>query len=730
MMRIISLTLFLFTFMFPPTLWGQSQLIDIFRPKQTENQADKTINAAEKKKEVEAEILQLEKSWEQANAIAPDSPRTKHLKDQLEGLEELKLYYEQIAEAQKQFEERQARIQGEKEELRLWSQSEPPQILNPSFSNLDKLEGQLNDIFNRKEIFESSLKTLHTTLAEQKESFQQLETERRRAKEALETNRDPTLQADLTQTLENLQLESRNTKAKMALTSWEIKNEKILQEIAQAQERVLSKKIEWLKGNVQFTNQDLEEKIDQIEETKQDLTREIRKTRNLLQRLEASAQKDEAEWTDEQREKYQNRKNALQTRINLLSRQFQRLDEIKDTWRRRYLAFNDSVDKSQLLDWEKETRDSLEDVRRQENIINVRLGELKKEADNGELTDSYSLIQTAQNYLGHLNQEHQLYEKFLIELQPKVTKLELSEKLGEAWTKVVKVWRFELFSVDDRPITVQKLFFALILLILGYKFSRKFSRWLGSHVFPHLGLESGVAAALKTLAFYLLITFVTLTVLYLVNVPLTLFTVLGGALAIGVGFGSQNIVRNFISSLILLIERPIKVGDMVELDGTYGTIESIGARSTIIRGFNNVHAIVPNSDLLEKKVVNWTLSDDLIRIMVSVGVAYGSPTRDVAKLIRKAVTEHGKVIPNPEPIILFKEFGNSSLDFEVHFWIKMRVLMDRERIESDIRYRIDSLFREAGITIAFPQRDVHLDALGPLPVKVIPPEEKSPIESV
>ncbi len=112
--------------------------------------------------------------------------------------------------------------------------------------------------------------------------------------------------------------------------------------------------------------------------------------------------------------------------------------------------------------------------------------------------------------------------------------------------------------------------------------------------------------------------------------------------------------------------------------------------------------IVPNSSFLEKNVINWTLSDDRHRAQIAVGVAYGSPTEEVTRLIRKAVEDHPRILKRPDPIILFADFGNNSLDFEAHFWIRMRRLMDRRIIASDLRYRIDEMFREAGIVIAFP----------------------------
>jgi len=281
------------------------------------------------------------------------------------------------------------------------------------------------------------------------------------------------------------------------------------------------------------------------------------------------------------------------------------------------------------------------------------------------------------------------------------------------------VWGYEIATVDGRPITVGKVLIGILLFGLGIVLSRYLSQQLARRVFPRLGLEVGAVAALQSLSFYVFVSLLTLLALNVINVPLTVFTLAGGALAIGVGFGSQNIVNNFISGLILFMERPIRIGDMIEVDGTYGVVERIGARSTRVRSFSNIHIIVPNSAFLEKNVVNWTLSDDRIRTQVTVGVAYGSPTRTVDRLIRQAVDEHQSVLELPAPMVSFTDFGDNALVFDVFFWIRMRTQMDRRRVESDIRYRIDELFREAGITIAFPQRDVHLDSTRPVEVRVV-----------
>ena len=201
------------------------------------------------------------------------------------------------------------------------------------------------------------------------------------------------------------------------------------------------------------------------------------------------------------------------------------------------------------------------------------------------------------------------------------------------------------------------------------------------------------------------------TVLGILKVPLGAFAFISGAIAIGIGFGAQNIINNFISGWILMGERPIRIGDLLEINGTLGRVEAINTRSTRIKRTDGVRIVVPNSHLLENMVVNWNLGDDDIRVFVSVGVAYGSPVRLVAELLEKAVTEQEDVLQDPAPRILFQDFGNSALVFEAYFWTQLRPGGDMRRLRSEIRFRVDELFRENDITIAFPQQDVHLDGV-------------------
>ena len=295
----------------------------------------------------------------------------------------------------------------------------------------------------------------------------------------------------------------------------------------------------------------------------------------------------------------------------------------------------------------------------------------------------------------------------------------ISDRLGPLREQLGSIWSYEITSVDGQPITIGKVAIAMLLILVGYLVSRLLSRRLGRSILPRLGLTKGAALAFQTLAFYCLFAVFFLWALRLVSIPLTVFTVLGGVLAIGVGFGSQNIINNFISGLIILAEHPIKVGDLVDVDGVYGQVERIGPRSSRIRAGDNTHVIVPNSAFLEKNVLNWTVSDDVIRVWVDVGVAYGSPVEEVAAGLERAIAEETDILEKPRPEVLFMDFGDNALAFRAYFWVRIASTLDGYRIRSRLRFRIDRIFREAGIVIAFPQRDVHLDSLSPLEIRLV-----------
>ncbi|MEL7185750.1 MAG: mechanosensitive ion channel domain-containing protein [Pseudomonadota bacterium] len=284
-----------------------------------------------------------------------------------------------------------------------------------------------------------------------------------------------------------------------------------------------------------------------------------------------------------------------------------------------------------------------------------------------------------------------------------------------------EIWEFVLFTVPGgESVTVGKLVLVLVLLIGGYLVSRFIGYLLGQRL-SKTKVSPGVTHTIKRVTFFSLLVLVVLTALSLLGVPLTAFAFATGAIAIGVGFGAQNIINNFISGWILMAERPIRIDDFVEIDSTQGTVELIGTRSTRIRRLDGVHMLVPNSRLLEQTVTNWTLVDDKVRSSVRVGVAYGSPVNRVAELIMQAVVAQAEVIADPAPSVIFEDFGDNALIFDAFFWCEVGGEKLLRVIRSDIRFRISDLFEKNDITIAFPQRDVHLDSLKPIEVRVVEP---------
>ncbi|GAB4108313.1 MAG: mechanosensitive ion channel [Phycisphaeraceae bacterium] len=281
------------------------------------------------------------------------------------------------------------------------------------------------------------------------------------------------------------------------------------------------------------------------------------------------------------------------------------------------------------------------------------------------------------------------------------------------------IWNAELFSASGSPIKLNQIVLALLIILIGVWISKRIAKMVRYRLARIQRIDSHAAAVIQTIVFNTLVVIIILAAMPIAGIPTTIFTVLGGAVAIGIGFGAQNLFNNLISSLIIMIERPIRLGDIVQVGEHEGLIEAINNRCTQIRRSDGIDLLIPNSQFLEQPVVNWTLSDRDVRGSVTVGVAYGSPTDKVAQLLRRCMDEHPRIHERPEPIILFNDFGDNALIFEAYFWSRITRPMDLKMIQSDVRFRFDQLCREAGIVIAFPQRDVHLDTLRPLEVKLV-----------
>jgi len=262
------------------------------------------------------------------------------------------------------------------------------------------------------------------------------------------------------------------------------------------------------------------------------------------------------------------------------------------------------------------------------------------------------------------------------------------------------------FMVGSRKVTLGLVLTAAAVLYGAFLTSWAVQTMLMKGVFTTRELQVGVRISIARLIHYGFVFVGFLLALVALGVHLRDITIIAGALGVGIGFGLQGIVNNFVSGLILLFERPVKVGDYIQLGEKWAEIKRIGLRATVVETLDRSEIVVPNSDLISNQVTNWTLSNRMVRLVIPVGVEYGSDVPLVMETLKEAAMASSKVMRMPEPQVLFVNFGESSLDFELRVW--MSNIDDRFTVKSQLHQEIDSRFRQAGIVIAFPQRDLHL----------------------
>ncbi len=248
---------------------------------------------------------------------------------------------------------------------------------------------------------------------------------------------------------------------------------------------------------------------------------------------------------------------------------------------------------------------------------------------------------------------------------------------------------------------------AALALYVGVFISRLGRDLMRVRIFPYTALDTGVQYTIATTVHYVILILAALVALNILGFPLTNLALVFGALGVGIGFGLQNIVNNFFSGLILLFERPIKVGDMLVIDGQWGLVKEIRVRSTIFETFDRYVLVIPNSELVSNKVLNWThYGAGINRLTLKVGVSYGSDVRQVTQLLTEVCKANPRVVPEPPPQIFFEVYGDSSLNFNI--WVHLKTPSDRIPATHELNSAIFEAFRQHGIEIPFPQRDLYI----------------------
>jgi potassium efflux system protein len=517
--------------------------------------------------------------------------------------------------------------------------------------------------------------------------------------------------------------------------------------MANQEEEIYRKQATWVQKHLRIQDSDLDQQLallsqDQnrlaVQRTK--IQRVMEQKARIWERAKKEAKGAEAsgpvyEAASQEKEAWQ---QAYQRILDSLDNRLSILRSKEAFWKRRLSLLKGEATPEQLLRWQKDVKERRDIVSKYAKylgddtvMLQAQLATLEKRLANPDLDPKLKDLLTSQKaaYLAVIQEQNglmqtlagtdQLARRFSEEIRANLTQDPWSAFVARIKVALHHFLDYDIWVIDNQAVTVSKFLEALVFLILGLLLARIILHRLIYPVLEKTLWRHVKAEILQKTVSYLAYIVVVLITLGKLRIPLQSFATLGGGIAIGLGFAAQTVIKNFISGFILLGEKPIGIGDLVEVGGILGNVQDIGSRSTLLRTGENKDILVPNSYFLENTITNWTRKDRRIRAQVTVGVAYGSPVEKVKELLLQAAAEQDHILKTPQPFVLFNDFADNSLIFDLYIWIEVAGVMGRRILQSALRFKIDELFRAAGIVIAFPQRDVHLDTQGPLEVHLV-----------
>lgn len=281
----------------------------------------------------------------------------------------------------------------------------------------------------------------------------------------------------------------------------------------------------------------------------------------------------------------------------------------------------------------------------------------------------------------------------------------MNETFLSIWNFITKVWATELFGAGT--VTIGGVLMLIVLFALVVMAERLLQRLIIRRFLSKTRLQSSLQYGLSRIFGYLLMAIGFYIAFQIAGFDLSSLAIVAASLGVGVGFGLQNIINNFVSGIIILAERPISIGDRIDVAGVAGRVTKIQLRSTTVVTNDNITMIVPNADFISNTVTNWSHGDPKVRIRVPVGVAYGTNLKLLQDLLLEAAVEHPKALSNPSPLVIFTEFGDNSLNFELAVWTE-EMTATPIHFTSQMNFIIEKKLRDNDIEIPFPQRDLHI----------------------
>ncbi len=286
------------------------------------------------------------------------------------------------------------------------------------------------------------------------------------------------------------------------------------------------------------------------------------------------------------------------------------------------------------------------------------------------------------------------------------------ENIREILSPVANTLQYTIFTVGKTEISLSLLLYLIIAIFLLFYLSAKIRNILQNKILVKYNVELGVRQAISTIVRYIIVFIGLVVIVQSTGIDLSFLALLAGALGVGIGFGLQSVTNNFVSGIVILLERPVKVGDRIEItnpagESVYGDVINISGRATTVLSNDNIAIIVPNSDIITSTVINWSYNDHKVRFNIPIGVHYKEDPEIIRSLLLEVAADNEGVLKNPAPDVLFDEFADSSLNFLLRVWTN-RYIQKPGVLKSQLYYAIHKKFKENNIEIPYPQRDLHL----------------------
>jgi potassium-dependent mechanosensitive channel len=634
-------------------------------------------------------------------------------------------------------------------ELKAWAAPPAEPVTSFSFIEFDRLVNRLAAEKARTELVRSKLKAAKAALEQGNSDLNAREQERRKAQEAFEAGKTTPDAAKLAATLDDVRRSSLIAADTLALRKRELEREKLSDSVQTLTVELLQGKVDRYQPLVIFTDADLKEQLKKLD------TRE-EAIRSALETAERDGTQAAAMWSRAKRsletatgdktvvteevEAWQRAREQARERKNTALDQLLQVDQLRTAWNRlfRLMSGTKPPTPEELNTWKDETASTLKILIGSTQSHLLRIDELRNElatvfskfaaakdgpAELRTLIDSQrgsieAMIRTHEANLVSIDASRRLHGKLRTELSHGIDLLSPEQWAHEAWASLVWVWDYEIAANGDLSVTVGKILRALIVFAAGWLLSRMFSQFFAHRLLKRFRLSKDATAVIRTLIFYSLVMVAGLIALRTANVPLTAFTILGGAVAIGVGFGSQALINNFISGLIMLAERPVRIGERVLFGNYDGVIEDVGFRCTKLRTGTDHLVTIPNSALVNDSIENVGRRRTIQRTL-NLQITYDTPRASIAaavEALRDILEEPGIREPihpvigwdKHPPKVFFNDFNADSLNLQLSYHFAPPDQGAFNEHAQKVNFRIFEEFERLGVSFAFPSRTVYL----------------------